>query len=241
MKNVLLVGLGEWGKVIHRSLKQIKSIKKILIIKSRKSKKNTNLDDIEWVIIAANNQNHFKLVKKYLNLKINVFCEKPLTLKIKDSLKLYKIARRNRCKVYVSDVENYKKIKLSIKQKNEISRSKFSNFKKDIIYRLVYHDFTYLYKYLKSIKNIKIKIIEKGKGFLKFNLEKNGKVFSFSYNLNTRIKVHKFNNKSLISKKNVLKDMLNKVVSKNVDFEKNRKISLFSEKMCLKILKLTKN
>ena len=38
MKNVLLVGLGEWGKVINRSLKQIKSIKKILIIKSRKSK-----------------------------------------------------------------------------------------------------------------------------------------------------------------------------------------------------------
>ena len=111
MKNVLLVGLGEWGKVINRSLKQIKSIKKILIIKSRKSKKNANLDDIEWVIIAANNQNHFKLVKKYLNLKINVFCEKPLTLKIKDSLKLYKIARRNHCKVYVSDVENYKKIR----------------------------------------------------------------------------------------------------------------------------------
>ena len=45
------------------------------------------------------------------------FVKNPL-LKIKDSLKLYKIAKRNHCKVYVSDVENYKKIKLSIKQKN---------------------------------------------------------------------------------------------------------------------------
>ena len=88
------------------------------------------------------------------------FVIKPLTLKIKDSLKLLKIAKRNH--FYVSDVENYKKIKLSIKQKNGFLDQ--SNFK-PIRYRLVYHDFTYLYKYLKSIKNIKIKIIEKGKGF----------------------------------------------------------------------------
>ena len=81
MKNVCLIGYGYWGKIVYKSLKKIKSIKKVLIIKSRKNKNTINLNNVDWVIITATNTSHFSLVKKYLNLKKNVFCEKPLTLK----------------------------------------------------------------------------------------------------------------------------------------------------------------
>ena len=240
MKNVCLIGYGYWGKIIHKSLREINSIKKIFIIKGRKTKSNINFNNIDWVIITANTNNHFKLVKKYLNLKINVFCEKPLTLKLKDDLELYKIAKRNNCKIYVSDVENYKNKRLSILKNNLIYRSKFSDFKKDIIYRLAYHEFTYLFKYFNSLSNIQIKDIESSEGLLKFNLQNNNKIFSFSYDLNKRKKKHKFNNINLISKKNVLKVMLSNVINEKANFSENKRISLFAQSMCLKVLKKLK-
>tara|TARA_B100001121_G_C18688785_1_gene621997 strand:+ start:1963 stop:2688 length:726 start_codon:yes stop_codon:yes gene_type:complete len=241
MKNVCLIGYGNWGKIVFKSLKKIKSIKKIFIIKSRKNKNTINLNNVDWVIITATNTSHFSLVKKYLNLKKNVFCEKPLTLKFQDDLKLYKIAKKNKCKVYVSDIERYKKKKLSILKKNEIYRSKFSSSKKDILYRLTYHDFTYLFQFLKPHEKIKIKIIKSNKGFLKFALQSGVKDFIFTYNLNAPQKIHKFNNTNLITKKNILQQMISKVINKKVDFSMNEKISLFSHQMCLKILRKIEN
>ncbi len=241
MKNVCLIGYGNWGKIVFKSLKKIKSIKKIFIIKSRKNKNTINLNNVDWVIITATNTSHFSLVKKYLNLKKNVFCEKPLTLKFQDDLKLYKIAKKNKCKIYVSDIERYKKKKLSILKKNEIYRSKFSSSKKDILYRLTYHDFTYLFQFLKPHEKIKIKIIKSSKGFLKFALQRGVKDFIFTYNLNTPQKIHKFNNTNLITKKNILQQMISKVINKKADFSMNEKISLFSHQMCLKILRKIEN
>jgi len=241
MKNVCLIGYGNWGKIVFKSLKKIKSIKKIFIIKSRKNKNTISLNNIDWVIITATNTSHFSLVKKYLNLKKNVFCEKPLTLKFQDDLKLYKIAKKNKCKIYVSDIERYKKKKLSILKKNEIYRSKFSSSKKDILYRLTYHDFTYLFQFLKPHEKIKIKIIKSSKGFLKFALQRGVKDFIFTYNLNTPQKIHKFNNTNLITKKNILQQMISKVINKKADFSMNEKISLFSHQMCLKILRKIEN
>lgn len=241
MKNVCLIGYGYWGKIVYKSLKKIKSVKKIFIIKSRKNKNTINLSSVDWVIITATSTSHFSLVKKYLNLKKNVFCEKPLTLKFQDDLKLYKIAKKNKCKIYVSDVERYKKKKLTILKKNEICRSKFSNSKKDILYRLTYHDFTYLFKFLRPHEKIKIKIIKTGRGFLKFALVRGVKNFIFTYNLNATQKIHRFNNTNLMTKKNILQQMISKVINKKVDFSMNEKISLFSHQMCLKILKKIEN
>ena len=39
--NVCLIGLGEWGKKLLASLKSIKKIEKIVIIKSRRDKINS--------------------------------------------------------------------------------------------------------------------------------------------------------------------------------------------------------
>ena len=212
MTNVCLIGLGNWGKKVLRSLKKIKRIKNIQIIKNRKDKKKVNLNNLKWVFITTPTNSHYQLVKKYLEKKINVFCEKPLTNDIKKDTELFKLAKKNKCKLYVSDIENFKKIKIKLKTKNKIIRSKFSNNKKEILDRLAYHDFTYLYKFSKNKKISNFKIIKQKTGELNIITNINNKEIQLLYSLNSKNKVHTFNEINLIKKKNYLKIMIEKVI-----------------------------
>lgn len=234
MINICLFGYGKWGRTVLKSLKEIKKIRKITVIKSRKDKSKIP-DNTDWVFVTVSTINHFSVVKKALNNGINVFCEKPLTNKIKDDIELYRIAKKKNCRLYVSDLENYKVKKIYLKKENFIVRKKYSNIKVDIINRLVYHDFTYLYKFLKNTKYVHLKIINKKKGLLSFSMKFDNKKFLFIYSLNSKIKKHTFNNISLISKENNLKKMINKIILDKVNFNENRKISLFSNKLTQKI------
>tara|TARA_B110000971_G_scaffold212974_1_gene243160 strand:- start:635 stop:895 length:261 start_codon:yes stop_codon:yes gene_type:complete len=80
-----------------------------------------------------------------------------------------------------------------------------------------------------------LKIINKKKGLLSFSMKFDNKRFLFFYSLNSKIKKHTFNNINLISKENNLKKMINKVILDKVDFNENRKISLFSNRLTQKI------
>ena len=93
MINVCLLGYGNWGRTVLKSLNEIKIINKITIIKTRKDKSKIP-DNIDWAFVTVSTVNHFSVVKKLLNNGINVFCEKPLTNKIKDDIQLYKIAKK---------------------------------------------------------------------------------------------------------------------------------------------------
>ena len=228
MTNVCLIGLGSWGKKILRSLKKIKRIKNIQIIKNRKDKKKINLNNLKWVFITTPTNSHYQLVKKYLEKKINVFCEKPLTNDIKKDTELFKLAKKNKCKLYVSDIENFKKIKIKLKTKNKIIRSKFSNNKKGILDRLAYHDFTYLYKFSNNKKISSFKIIRQKTGELNILTNINNKEIQLLYSLNSKNKVHTFNEINLINKKNYLRTMIEKVISNKVNFDINKKLSLFA-------------
>ena len=228
MTNVCLIGLGSWGKKVLRSLKKIKRIKNIQIIKNRKDKKKINLNNLKWVFITTPTNSHYQLVKKYLEKKINVFCEKPLTNDIKKDTELFKLAKKNKCKLYVSDIENFKKIKIKLKTKNKIIRSKFSNNKKGILDRLAYHDFTYLYKFSKNKKISSFKIIRQKTGELNILTNINNKEIQLLYSLNSKNKVHTFNEINLIKKKNYLRIMIEKVISNKVNFDINKKLSLFA-------------
>jgi|TARA_B110000259_G_scaffold82187_1_gene96026 hypothetical protein len=234
MINVCLLGYGNWGRTVLKSLNQIKIIKKITVIKNRKDKSKIPYNT-DWAFVTVSTVNHFLVVKNLLNKGINVFCEKPLTNYIKNDLELYKIAKQKKCKLYVSDLENYKKIKIYPKNENFITRKKYSNIKNDIVNRLVYHDFTYLFKFLKNTKKIRLKIIKKKVGLLSFSMKFDDKKFQFIYSLNSKIKKHTFNDISLISKTNNLKDLINKIIINKVDFNENRKISLFSNRLTQKI------
>ena len=228
MTNVCLIGLGNWGKKVLRSLKKIKKIKNIQIIKNRKDKKKINLNNLKWVFITTPTNSHYQLVKKYLEKKINVFCEKPLTNDIKKDTELFKLAKKNKCKLYVSDIENFKKIKIKLKTKNKIIRSKFSNNKKGILDRLAYHDFTYLYKFSNNKKISSFKIIRQKTGELNILTNINNKEIQLLYSLNSKNKVHTFNEINLIKKKNYLRIMIEKVISNKVNFDINKKLSLFA-------------
>ena len=228
MTNVCLIGVGNWGKKVLRSLKKIKRIKNIQIIKNRKDKKKINLNNLKWVFITTPTNSHYQLVKKYLEKKINVFCEKPLTNDIKKDTELFKLAKKNKCKLYVSDIENFKKIKIKLKTKNKIIRSKFSNNKKGILDRLAYHDFTYLYKFSNNKKISSFKIIRQKTGELNILTNINNKEIQLLYSLNSKNKVHTFNEINLIKKKNYLRIMIDKVISNKVNFDINKKLSLFA-------------
>ena len=233
--NVCLIGLGNWGKKLLSSLKGLKKIKNITVIKNRKDRTKINYKTTEWAFISVNTTKHYNVVKKLLNNKVNVFCEKPLTNNLKQDIELFKIAKINRCKLYVSDIENFKNKKLTIKKENFIVRQKFSTDKSDIVNRLAYHDFTYLFKYLRNKKEKKLRIISKKLGEIKFSLEFDNKKFLFDYSLNSKIKKHKFNNTDLTTKKNILLKMIIKIINHKVNFNKNANISLFSNKLTKKI------
>ena len=228
MINVCVIGLGNWGKKVLKSLRKIKKINNIQIIKNRKDKNKVNLSNLNWVLITTSNNTHYGLVKKYLKNKINVFCEKPLTNSIQKDRELFSLAKKNQCKLYVSDVENFKKVKIKLKAKNKIFRSKFSNNKKNILERLTYHDFTYLYKFLKNKNISNFKIIKKKYGELNITATIDKKKFQLNYNLNSKNKIHIFNGINLIKKRNYLDVMLKKVILNKVNFDLNKKISLFA-------------
>ena len=228
MINVCIIGLGYWGKKVLRSIKKIKKIKNVQIIKSRKDKNKVNLNNLKWIFVTTPTNSHYQLVKKYLKKKINIFCEKPLTNNIKKDNELFKLAKRMKCKLYVSDIENFKKIKIKFKTDNKIVRSKFSNNKKGILERLAYHDFTYLYKFSKNKKISSLKIIKQKNGELNIITNINNKKIQLLYSLNSKKKVHTFNDINLIKKKNYLRIMIEKVISNKVNFDINKKLSLFA-------------
>ena len=231
MINVCLIGYGTWGKKVFYSLKKIKKINKIYLIKNRREKEDFKLGDVDWVFVTTNISNHYKIVLKFLKKKINVFCEKPLTKNYNNDIILYKIAKKNNCKLYVSDIENFKLKKIKLIKKNLILRSKYSYDKKNIIERLAYHDFTYLYAFIKNKNPKSIRIIKNKKGELNLSIKFDNKLFILKYNLNIHQKKHSFNNVNLTTKKNILKKMLLKVIQNKVNFTKNKKISLFASRI----------
>ena len=71
-------------------------------------------------------------------------------------------------------------------------------------------------------------IIKNKAGELNILIILNNKHFSLNYNLNSKNKVHSFNGINLIRKKNYLKIMIEKVIKNKVNFNLNKKLSLFA-------------
>ncbi len=116
MKNNVRIGIVGLGRVFEHYLKLFKSkkIKNYQIVslcdldlkkgnnakKILKTKYYTNYKDpnfykeIDLVIILTISGTHYKICKFFLNKKINVLCEKPLTMTPEKSLELYKLAKK---------------------------------------------------------------------------------------------------------------------------------------------------
>tara|TARA_B100000424_G_scaffold221264_1_gene180265 strand:+ start:2951 stop:3703 length:753 start_codon:yes stop_codon:yes gene_type:complete len=228
--DVGLIGRGKWGSLIKKKLSNISNLK-FVIGKKTKFDNLIKNHQVKWVFIATPNITHFKIVKKCLKLKTNVFCEKPLTTTHKSSKELFKIAKKNNLKLYVSDIYSFHKKKIfKLKKKNTIFRSKnVPGNNKEFLNRFMYHDLSILYKNIQNykIKNIYFKKIKNKKIFKVNILFKNKKELHFNYNLQMNQKKHCINNINLISKDDILKKMLKNVIYKKINFKKNEKKALF--------------
>ena len=94
-------------KKLYKNLLKIGKVQGV--VTSKNDVKNFNLSNIDWAIVSSPNKFHFKYVKYFLEKKINVFCEKPLTESIILTKKLIKLAKINKTKLYISDIEIFKK------------------------------------------------------------------------------------------------------------------------------------
>ena len=113
--NVGLIGIGKWGSILKQKLKNSN-----LVFAVGRKKYLDKLDKIDWAFIATPDNSHYKIVKKLLILKKNVFCEKPLTLNYKKSKHLFDVAKKNKVKLYVDDVQTYYNKKIKLKKNNYI-------------------------------------------------------------------------------------------------------------------------
>ena len=106
-----------------------------------------------------------------------------------------------------------------------------------LLYRLAYHDFYLLYN---NFKNKKINIISliKKKSLLMFNINVGKKFYEFIYDIDSQKKIHLINYTNFnLYTNNPLTEMLNAVLYKDIDFNKNEKISLFANCLIDRIIK----
>ncbi len=236
--NFVLVGKGSWGKKLYVNLKKIGNVRKI--IRSKNSYQNINLKNIDWIIIASPNNFHYRHVKFFLEKKMNVFCEKPLTTNYNLTKKLIKVSKKNKTNLYINDIEIFKNKKIVPKKKNYIYRNKFSNYDfKQTLFALAYHDFYILSKFIFKSK-IRIKIINTKNKLYHFKIANKKLVFDFKYNLNKKSQ-HRINNVNLVSKNNFILKMFKYVFSLNKNFKDNHDRALNASYLIDKILKKNEN
>jgi hypothetical protein len=230
MKKILVIGAGKWGKIVLKKLKAIADVK--MVINSKKNYKDFDTKFIDWVFILTPDTKHYSMVKFFLDKKVNIFCEKPLTNSYTKSFELVKLANKSKANLYIDDIENYKKNKIRIKKINYIRRlKKDTGSIKSILNRLTYHDMYLISPVLNKYKELKIQILE-SKKFLNFLIYNRNIRFDFLYSLNSDKREHSINNLSLNNVKvDALAKMLNTVLYKKINYKKNHKMSLFASKM----------
>ncbi|MFA6282062.1 MAG: Gfo/Idh/MocA family oxidoreductase, partial [Candidatus Omnitrophota bacterium] len=74
------------------------------------------LGKVDFVSIAVPTSSHFEIAKFFLNNKIPVFVEKPITQKAFEAKKLIELAQKNKTLIFVGHVERYNNAYLAIKK-----------------------------------------------------------------------------------------------------------------------------
>lgn len=236
-KNVGVIGNGKWAKILLPKIAKYANIK--FIANTKTGYKKFRLDNISWIFVLTNNETHYEIVKYFLKKNKNVFCEKPLTNDSLSTEKLFNLSKKQKVKLFVNNVELFKKKKISINKNNIILRTKKSNSTKEsLLYRLAYHDFYLLEKYI-DIDNIIIKTFKENKKTLTIELFSNKKKFNFFYDINSIDKKHKINKTNMMQYK---VDPLEKMIryflfNESNSFGQNESHSIFVIKLISKIKK----
>lgn len=133
MKKIILGVIGNgnhFKKNIHPSIRKIKNIYLKKIYEKGKSKEFFS-NNFDIVYIACDTGSHFKFILKCLKKNINVMCEKPLAINIKEKNILTKLATKKNLMLFECLMYRYHKVfdflKKKIKQ-NKINYI-YSSFK----------------------------------------------------------------------------------------------------------------
>lgn len=222
MVNTGLIGCGNWGKKIKKILSKDTNLQFISNSKTNYKKK---LNKVDWVFVATPDKTHFQIVKFLIKKHKNVFCEKPLTTNILKAKILYRLSKKYGTKLYVSDIENFRKKFLYKKNNLIIRQGNYKSNYKNILNRWFYHDF-YLIFSNKKINYINVDSIKLNKK-LNFVLKLYNNKYEFIYNEYCKNKKYLHNGLDLYKNhKNKLKIMIKKVLSDKVDYHFNKKIAL---------------
>lgn len=216
--NILLFGDGKWGKILKKNL--YNDYKIIKIFNSKSDINDFNYKDIDWAIVATNNLTHFHISNFLIKKKINIFCEKPLTLSYLQSKRLVELANKKGCKLYVNHIYDFKRLNFNFSHNNSIKRSKLSyKSTENIIFDLFYHD---LYLILPNLNDNDYQFlkIKEEPGKLNFQIKSEDKYYDFEYDTNKKRK-HTINEVNLIDKINYIPIIFNKVFKNDIDLRKN--------------------
>lgn len=174
-----IVGLGRLGSIHLRIYKEIKEIKKIYLVDTDRSKLNiaaglTSFQDykqlpglVDLVSIASPTTTHFEIARFFLENKIPVLVEKPLTQNLQEAEALLKLARKNKTLLFVGHVERYNSAYLAVKKiiKNplfiechRLSPYPWRSLDISVVLDLMIHDLDIILYLLKdSVKKIEAK------------------------------------------------------------------------------------
>jgi len=105
-----LIGYGYWGKILAKYLDESTDIdlRYLFSLKDEMERRWTNnlLDiladsEVQAVLIVTPIETHYELVKEALQRGKDVFCEKPITMKVAEAMELRDLARANCCALVV--------------------------------------------------------------------------------------------------------------------------------------------
>ena len=230
--SVAIIGRGKWGNLLKKKLQNISNVKIFIGKKYR----TLNYENIDWVFIATPDSTHYQVIKFFLSKNLNIFCEKPIVRNLKIARDIFNKSKNRKKNIYVSDLLTFVKKKIHLKKQNEIFRSKKAKFNiKEALYRLAYHDFYFLYKYLNKNKNVIEKRFQNKK--LIINISNKFKKFRFIYNFNMNEKIHTYNSIDIIKDEDPLEKMLLDVLKGKVKYKINQARCLFALQLIEKILK----
>jgi hypothetical protein len=240
----LLIGNGYWGNIVKSKLELLTTLVCVADSKS-------NIDDIlinneiDYVFICSSIESHYEIVKKCINYKKNIFCEKPFTGNLQNSIELYDLASLNNVNIFVDNLFLYRNEFLNIKTKpfkniQFIWNKKDPLCKENLLDNLMYHDVYLLIEMTNN--NWNVLDCDINNSFLNIKMINNNISANFSYNRNFDKK-----EKLIIIDDSIidlshptndpLLEIITKIIDKDIDYVYNKNITLET----LKILQNIKN
>ncbi|MBU1121779.1 MAG: Gfo/Idh/MocA family oxidoreductase [Candidatus Omnitrophota bacterium] len=174
-----IIGIGKLGSIHLRICKEIQRIEEIYIVDTDKKKLQqhtgvTHLTDyqqlcgkVDAVSIVTPTSTHFELAKFFLERKIPVFVEKPITSNLKEANTLLSMAKNKKTLLFVGHVERYNNAYLAAKEKikdpifiecHRLSPYPHRSLDVGVVLDLMIHDLDIILDLLKDdIKNVQAK------------------------------------------------------------------------------------